>query len=355
MLLAMDVTAQYAVAPDGTRLAWSGAGAGGPPVVLCDGIGCAGYVWRPLLPELAVDRRVIHWNYRGHGRSAAPRDPERMTVGDCVQDLLAVLDAAGERRAILAGHSMGVQIVLEAHRRAPDRVAGLVLVCGAPGRLIDTFHDRATLRVLFPFARRLVLRYPDLARLAFRAIVPTDFALQYALTYEVDAARVDRRDLVRYLDDLAEIDPTLFVRLLASASVHDARDHLPAIGVPTLVVAGERDSFTPMRLSQDMHRRIPGSDLLVVPGGTHVAPLEAPALVSARVRAFLADRVPIEGAPRLAAAPSAAGSPSETPPTPAPTKKRPRKRAARTTAPRARARGASRPAAKRKRKPPRST
>jgi pimeloyl-ACP methyl ester carboxylesterase len=289
----MNVTAHQATALDGTRLSWTSAGAGGPPVVLCDGIGCAGYIWRPLHEELARERRVIHWNYRGHGRSAAPENPERMTVDDCVADLAAVLDAAGEEKVVLAGHSMGVQVVLEAHRRAPDRVAGVVLLCGAPGRLIDTFHDRKILRAVFPYARALVLRYPELARRAFKAIVSTDFALEYAMTFEVDGKRVLRSDLERYLADLAAVDPTLFVRLLASAADHDATPHLPQVDVPALVVAGERDAFTPMRLSVDMQRRLPRSELLVVPGGTHVAPLEDPDRVGDRVRAFLAEHAPV--------------------------------------------------------------
>ncbi|WP_143827949.1 alpha/beta fold hydrolase [Anaeromyxobacter sp. Fw109-5] len=300
----MEKTEHRATALDGTRLHWTSAGAGGPAVVLCDGIGCAGYVWRALEPLLARERRVLHWNYRAHGRSAAPSDPERMTVDDCVSDLLAVLEAAGEERAVLAGHSMGVQVALELQRRHPDRVAGLLLLCGAPGHLLDTFHDSSVLRYAFPWAKQLVLRYPDLARLAFRTVVPTDFALSYAMTFEVDGARVRRADLERYLEDLSEVDPALFVRLLASAEDHDTRPHLPHVTAPTLVVAGERDSFTPLRLSEAIHHAIPGSELLVVPGGTHVAPLEDPELVGERTLAFLGVHAPVRR-PRRAGATAA--------------------------------------------------
>jgi pimeloyl-ACP methyl ester carboxylesterase len=305
----MDGTEHHATALDGTRLSWRSAGEGGPAVLLTDGIGCAGYIWRALGPEIARERRVLHWNYRAHGRSAAPADPERMTVEDCVSDLFAVVDAAGEERVVIAGHSMGVQIALEAERRHPERVAGLVLLCGAPGRPLDTFHDRALLRTAFPYAQRLVLRYPDLARLAFKAVVPTDFALQFAMKFEVDGTRVLRSDLVRYLSDLSDVDPTLFVRLLGSAQQHDATAHLPRVRAQALVVAGERDTFTPMRLSVNMHRALPASELVVVPGGTHVAPLEDPELVGARVRAFLAARAP-------AARPAAAAAPPPPPPGP---------------------------------------
>lgn len=283
---------RYTAAPDGTRIAWTSSGAGAPPILLTDGIGCAGYVWRRLRPALARDRRVLHWNYRGHGASEPPRDPARATIGDCVADLLAVLDAAGEERAVLAGHSMGVQVALETHRRAPERVLGLVLLCGAPGRLLDTFHDSTVLRTALPWARLVLDRWPATARAGFRALVTADVAVDYALAFEVNRALLHREDLVPYFRDLSRVDPGLFVRLLSSAAEHDATDHLPEVQVPTLIVAGDRDSFTPMRLSVKMHEAIRGSELLVLPGGTHVAPLEHPELVEARLRAFLAARLP---------------------------------------------------------------
>lgn len=313
----MDGIVHQATARDGTRLHWSEAGTGSPAIVLTDGIGCAGFVWRHLEPALARGHRVIHWNYRGHGRSATPRDAYRVTLDDCVEDLLRVLDAAGEARAVLAGHSMGVQVSLELHRRAPERVAALLLLCGAPGHPLDTFHDSPALKRVFPFARSAVEKHPTLARLVFKAVVPTEFALDLALTHEVNRARVDRADLERYFAELAQVDPLLFVRMLASASETDSSDHLPHVDVPTLVLAGERDSFTPVRLSRAMHHAIPGAELVVIAGGTHVTPLEYSAVVARHIRGFLARALGPQrarparaaaGGPRRAARPRRAGS-----------------------------------------------
>ena len=279
--------------PDGAPIAWTSAGRGSPAALLTDGIGCAGYVWRRLAPELAKERRVLHWNYRGHGRSPPPPDLSGATVERAAEDLVSVLDAAGEDRAVLFGHSMGVQVALEAQRRAPERVAGLVLVCGAPGRLIDTFHDSGVLKVVFPWARAVFERFPQFAAAAFRASVTSEVAMEYALAFEVNRALVDRDDLQRYFDDLGQVDPAVFVRLLESAAAHDATGYLPDVTAPTLVVAGERDGFTPVRLSVALHQAIPGSELLVLPGGTHIAPLEHADVFAERVQAFLAARCPV--------------------------------------------------------------
>jgi pimeloyl-ACP methyl ester carboxylesterase len=288
----MQVTTSFAPAPDGSRIFWNSRGRGAPPVLLTDGIGCAGYIWTRLAPDLARSRRVLHWNYRGHGGSDCPRDLRDATVESCVGDLLRVLDAAGEERAILVGHSMGVQMALEAHRTAPGRVAGLVLVCGSPGRLLHDFHDSSLLEVTFPYAKAFFERWPTVAAAGFRTVVRSEIAMEYALAFEVNRERIRKEDLRRYFDDLANVDPGVFVRLLESAETHDATDHLADVDVPTLVVAGERDGFTPMRLSIRMHEAIAGSELLVLPGGTHAGPLEHPELVSRHLRAFLASRFP---------------------------------------------------------------
>ena len=71
----------------------------------------------------------------------------------------------------------------------------------------------------------------------------------------------------------------MFVRMLKSAGEHSAADLLPEIDVPALVVAGEKDTFTPPQLAASMAGDLPRGRLLLVPGGTHVAPLEQHQLV----------------------------------------------------------------------------
>ena len=287
----MSLDPHHATSADGTWIFWESGGSGTPAVVLCDGIGCTGYIWRRLLPELRRRHRIIHWNYRGHGQSGQPHDPARVTIGDAVDDLLAVLDAAGERQVILAGHSMGVQVVLEAYQRAPERILAMVLVCGSPGRPLDSFHDSPLLGAIFPWLKSAVLAVPGLVRSVFQKVLPTRLALAIGLMIEVNRQLLPPEDMQRYLSNLASVDPAVFVRTLEDASQHDATDHLPEVKVPTLVIAGDRDGFTPLRRSMAMHAMIPGAELLVLPAGTHTGPLEHPELVELRLQKFIAERV----------------------------------------------------------------
>src|SRR5918999_202659 len=108
------------VSADGTRLrAWTNDG-DGPTVLLCNGLGTNPYAWPALLrPDCGV--RVVSWNHRGVGGSDRPTDPDRVGVEAFVEDALAVLDDAGEERAVVAGWSIGVNTAFELAVLYPER------------------------------------------------------------------------------------------------------------------------------------------------------------------------------------------------------------------------------------------
>ncbi len=269
-------------------------------MVLCDGLGCDGFAWKYLQPELKKRGRVLRWHYRGHGRSGIPDDRDKIGMMYTCDDLDRVMDAAGMRDAILFGHSMGVQVALEFHRRFSSRVRGLVLICGSPGNPLDTFHDGRALKIAFPYVKRIVERFPEAAKTITGVALKTELALQVALRLELNRELLNHDDLVPYFDHLAGMDPVVFARTLSSLADHSAEDHLSHVDVPTLVVGGERDTFTPVWLSKKMAAAIPGCELLIVPAGSHTAPLEQPALVQRRIDRFLEERIltPRESAKR---------------------------------------------------------
>lgn len=292
-------TGGFTRSADGTRIHYYLAGQGETALVCCDGIGCDGYAWKYIAADLAPEHQVVRWHYRAHGASEKPADRERMRISDLCDDLLAVLDELGHDQAILLGHSLGVQVILEFHRRHPHRVAGLIPVCGSYGRPIDTFHDNAALRLAFPYMKKVVDRYPAAVQKLWSAI-DSELSYELALRTEVNGSLVRRQDFRPYFNHLSRMDVGLFFRLLADAAEHDTLDHLPKIDAPTLIIAGERDTFTPAWLSSVMHARIPRSELCFVPGGTHTAPIEVPELVTLRIRRFLEERLDIPACRRRA-------------------------------------------------------
>lgn len=299
----------YAVARDGAPIYYrvvgpTRSGHGGvSDVVLTDGIGCDGYVWKYLERGLADDHRLIHWHYRGHGRTPAPRTTagrRNVAMADLADDLASVMDAAGSERAVFAGHSMGVQVCLEAYRRHRARAAGLVLLCGAYGNPLRTFRGKKTLETALPWITFGMNRVPRLVNAVWKNLIPTKLAYTIATRVEVNGALIQLDDFMPYLEHIAQVDPALFLDMMAHMGRHTAKEVLPTIDVPTLIVGGARDNMTPRWLSEEMAQLVPGAELLIVEDGSHTTPIERPQLVTDTVGRFLRTRVrPATAALRL--------------------------------------------------------
>jgi pimeloyl-ACP methyl ester carboxylesterase len=271
---------------DGTRICYESYGEG-LPLALVDGIGCNGYVWKYMLQHFSNDCRMVHMHYRGHGRSDMPKNTNNLSIEDLSDDLVRVLDDDNVDKAVLLGHSMGCQVVLETARRHGDRCAGLVPICGSYGHPLKTFHDNRMLDTVFPALYPLFVLAPWAPAALWRRLVPTRLAYEIATHFEINGRMINYEDFMPYLQFIGRIDLRMFVKMLDFTSRHTTEDFLPEISVPVLIVAGENDTFTPMRLSEKMAATIPGAEMIVVPRGSHTAPIEMPQLVNLRIEQWL--------------------------------------------------------------------
>jgi pimeloyl-ACP methyl ester carboxylesterase len=285
----------YAVAADGTRL-FARSKEGGPPdsplrAFLCDGVLCDGFIWKYAWDDLAETVALTHWHYRGHGRSAPPSDPDRIDIPAHADDLMKVRELMGDPPAVLMGHSMGCQVLLENYRAHPENVRGLILMCGSFGNVTSTFHGGPILDLILPKLLDVAQKNPELVRAVWSRI-PPEMALKVALSLgEIDPSHTEPEDFLPYLKHMTHVDFPMFLRMVRAAGEHTAEDLLPHIRVPTLIVAGEKDTFTPAHLARTMQKAIPGAELLMVPGGSHVVPIEQHKLVAERIVEFLKERV----------------------------------------------------------------
>jgi len=266
-----------------------------PTAILCDGIACDGFIWKYLWDDLARFMNVVHWHYRGHGRSARPSDPEMIELEDHARDLDTVRRMIGAGEVVLFGHSMGCQVALEAYRIHPADVRAMVLICGSHGRITHTFKGTDVMAQLLPRVIETVDKHTRLAR-GLWGHLPPEVALRIALvTGEVDKASIVPEDLLPYMKHMVDIDLPMFLRMLRSAGEHSARDLLPKIDVPVLVLAGDRDSFTPTRYAEEMAALIPRSELKIL-SGTHVIPIERKDQVVELIEQFVRRLSPGESA-----------------------------------------------------------
>src|SRR5262245_28794025 len=167
-----------------------------PTAILSDGIACDGFIWKYLWEDLAKLVNVVHWHYRGHGRSARPADPAAIELLDHARDLDEVRRKSGAGPVILFGHSMGCQVALEAYRMRPEGVLAMVLICGSYGRITYTFKGSDVLAQILPRLIDTVDKHPEIAR-GLWGHLPPEVALRLALvTGEVDKSAIVPEDLL---------------------------------------------------------------------------------------------------------------------------------------------------------------
>jgi pimeloyl-ACP methyl ester carboxylesterase len=227
------------------------------PLLLLSGLLCDETIWADIPQRLkgSADARIISFG----GFSSIPAMAEH------------VLAAAPERFAV-AGHSMGGRVALEVVRSAPWRVSGIALLNTG----VHTVRDGE------PQSRGRLLRLAyehGMSALAAEWLPPMMAA---GASRAVDlmprlAAMVERSTADSYAGQIN-----------ALLNRPDALPVLPMIAVPTLLLSGSEDTWSPISQHETMRRRIPHATLFEIHGAGHMAPIERPEAVAVALREWLA-------------------------------------------------------------------
>ncbi|GAA3461609.1 alpha/beta fold hydrolase [Saccharothrix longispora] len=226
------------------------------PLVLLHAFPLDSRMWdgvRDQLKPVTIDQR------------GGDRSPDLVVIAE---DVLAELDRLGVERAVVGGCSMGGYVAMALLRRAPERVAGLVLADTRAGA--DTDEARANRLAM---AERVEAEgvgwVPD-------AVVPG------LLGPHPDDAVVERvRELV-----LARDPAEVAWAQRAMAARPDSTGLLAEVDVPALVLVGEHDRLTPPATAREMAAVLRRVDCVELPGAGHLTPLEAPEAFAAAVVAW---------------------------------------------------------------------
>jgi pimeloyl-ACP methyl ester carboxylesterase len=232
----------------------------GPAILLSHGYSATSKMWAGQIALFSRAHKLIVWDMRGHGRSDSPADPALYSEAHTVDDMAALLDAAGAEDAIIAGLSLGGYMALAFQLAHPQRTRALMLFDTGPGYRNDE------------------------ARAGWNKT-----ALARADRFEQDGLSV--------LRPRGEVDPANHSSALGLANAargmlaqKDARiiDSLPRITAPTLVLVGAKDEPY-LGASDYMAAKIPGARKTVIPDAGHAANIDQPAAFNAAAEAFLDD------------------------------------------------------------------
>ncbi|MGQ4359961.1 bifunctional 3-oxoadipate enol-lactonase/4-carboxymuconolactone decarboxylase PcaDC [Streptomyces sp. SAS_272] len=229
-----------------------------PVLILGPSLGTTWHMWDRQVPELAQQWRVFRFDLPGHG--GAPAHPAG-SVSDLAERLLVTLDGLGVQRFGYAGCAFGGAIGVELALRHPERVASLALIAASPRfGTADEFRQRGVIvrtNGLDPIARTSPDRWFTSGFAAAQPAI-TEWAVQMVRT----------------------TDPGCYIAACEALAAFDVRAEIGLVGVPTLVLAGSDDQVTGPAEARTLVAGIPDSRLAVVPGASHLVPVEQPAAVT---------------------------------------------------------------------------
>jgi pimeloyl-ACP methyl ester carboxylesterase len=257
--------------PNKIDLAYQDVGAG-PTVFLIHGHPLDHTMWRPQVKFLASKYRLIVPELRGYGTTPLPTGKQVTLLDDFAEDILALADHLNIERFAIVGLSLGGQITLETWRQAPDRIRALVLA--------DTFASHDT-----PEQKQTRLDTADRFDREGFGNFATESLHKMMTPANAQAFPAVAEHVMRMVHDS---DPHGAAAALRGRTAR--RDYIPLLSqitVPSLIIVGREDAFTPVRLSEEMQRGIPGSRLEVIEGSGHMANLERPDEFNSLLGGFL--------------------------------------------------------------------
>ena len=268
---------------DGTRIAYRTVGEGGPAIVLCPGVFTTYMFFHYMKDYFSPRHKMIFWDYRGHPDSDMPKDLCSFTIENCAKDLKAVLNDAGVEEAVFVGFSMGVMTILEFYKHSPKRVIGLIPINGPYGHVFsekDRVEHSITSTLDFLSGHTWLVEW-------FRPIIVLPINLPIAQRVELNPTMLAAEEMTLYFEYVTKMDWRLGFKALSAMSSYNGEDVLDKINVPTLLICGTKDSWTPKRIADEMHRRIKGSEYTKIPGGSHATPAENPDMINFRIDLWL--------------------------------------------------------------------
>lgn len=254
--------------PPGLTIDESGVG---ELVLFMHGIGGNRTNWTQQVARFGEHFLAVAWDARGYNGSE-DYDGE-LDFSDFARDILRVLKFYGRKKLHLVGLSMGGRIAQDFYALYPQHVASLTIVASFIG--FQNFSDADRQKFLSLRLKPLVEEGKE----------PRDIAPVVAKT--LCSPNATEEQYQRLVASMAALHKGSYIKTVKATTLFDRTANLEKIVVPTLLIFGEADTLTTADMGRQMHARIKGSKLVVVPKSGHLVNLEQPQAFEAALEPFL--------------------------------------------------------------------
>jgi pimeloyl-ACP methyl ester carboxylesterase len=241
----------------------------GYPLILVHGLNGDLTGWVLIMPEFSKHYRTVALDVRGHGGTSKLDQP--YSIKGFSEDLYEFMRKLKIPKAHIFGLSMGGAIAQQFALDHGEKIRSLVLV--STFSYVDDHARRAFLRLKNSLAQE---GYPAF----FDEVVKLAFTPQYIATNPGPIAELKQKRI--------QINsPVTIGRATDACLAFDLKDQIAKITIPTLVVSGREDVFTPVHLAEQIHRSIRSSEWKILEGVGHNLHVEAAPQLAQTVMSFL--------------------------------------------------------------------
>lgn len=227
------------------------------PIVLLHGMTLDHRMWNPQIEVLKENYRVITYDIRGHGKTEVLDG--QYTYQMFVEDLIALLDHLQIDKAVLCGLSMGGAIAMRTFELNSERIHALILCdtrSEADSNETKHWRENSIKSIKQGGLEQFTTEFME-------ALFPAE-------------TMKDQPETTEFIRNTILSSSPLGICgvLLAQAARTDMIQSIQEINVPTLIIIGEKDNFTPISSSETMNERISDSELVIISGAGHLSNLE---------------------------------------------------------------------------------
>ncbi|MBI2609330.1 MAG: alpha/beta hydrolase [Deltaproteobacteria bacterium] len=281
----MSVQTGFIKGRDQTQIYYNLQGIGNP-LVFSYGVTCGVYHFKYQFKYFKDQYQILQYDYRGHHNSEMPQKFENLNIEECAYDLKAILDTLKIEKATLVGHSMGVAVNLKFYDLFPERVKALVLVCGGIRNPFDIMFYTDLTKVFFEATKWGYLNYPEPLTKIWKNI-PLSLTHQVISLLGYNKLLSDKNDIMQYVEGMKSHPIETLLYFLQDYSKFNGKNICEKTICPTLIIGGQADLITPIAHVRKIHSFIKGSELFIVPHGSHVSQVDMPEVVNLRIEKFL--------------------------------------------------------------------
>ncbi|MGE3609438.1 MAG: alpha/beta fold hydrolase [Bacteriovoracaceae bacterium] len=229
---------------------------------------------------------LIH-DYRGHFQSSGIHDVKKITFPQMAKDIKDLCEYLDINKAILLGHSMGVNVCLQMAKDFPDFIKAMVLISGTFMSVKDVMFDSNITEFITPFLYNSMEKYPEVMKKIWSTGGSNPLAKFIIHTTGFNKNKVSKEFVEIYLNRVGQLGPELFFQLFSEMTKQNIAASLDQMKMPILVMGGYKDQVIPNHMQRTLASLLENSETYFLKDGSHVPQADFPDLINERIHFFI--------------------------------------------------------------------